>query len=424
MNYLATFLHCFARCSTLCIMVCVCVFSFSECTANKKVVRGASPNKGGRANTATNTSSADESNVSANTSSRLLVYNVRDYGAKGDGVTNDVKAFKAAIDAAVIAHKNVLIPAGVYVLKSYFPVYNTDITFLKDYNNITISGEGAKTIIKGIQANGMDVMQMNAIKNITIKDLCITSVITGTQPTQGSNGISITNGGYNIHFKNVTCYDLPIVVKEVYGDGGKAFTIQPVKTNNEVGEISFENGIIRNCLYGFGMDIDGAMYTNEQIGTIKFSQNQISNCYRGVSVGSSGSVDMLKMTTVVFPSISIQNNTFLGCQYGLFLARMTNLIITNNTIKGNKPFAINRSIGTKIPNEMVCIYARGLLNSKIDNNVVECLNCPSAVSIDAVGSDSGIKVPAYKNTFNNNTTKGVVVNKTVVTYTLPAPAQK
>ena len=39
---------------------------------------------------------------------------VTDFGAKGDGVTNDTKAFKAAIDSAATIGASVLIPAGVY----------------------------------------------------------------------------------------------------------------------------------------------------------------------------------------------------------------------------------------------------------------------------------------------------------------------
>lgn len=40
------------------------------------------------------------------------VYNVMDFGAKGDGVTDDAKAVQAAIDAASMAKGQVLIPAG------------------------------------------------------------------------------------------------------------------------------------------------------------------------------------------------------------------------------------------------------------------------------------------------------------------------
>ena len=52
--------------------------------------------------------------VSANaTPSNNLFYNVRDYGAKGDGTTLDTKTINASIDAAFAAGGNGLFPAVI-----------------------------------------------------------------------------------------------------------------------------------------------------------------------------------------------------------------------------------------------------------------------------------------------------------------------
>jgi len=55
-----------------------------------------------------------------NTEDRLAgarVYNIRDFGAKGDGTTLDTAALQAAIDACHAAHGGtVLVPAGVFVI--------------------------------------------------------------------------------------------------------------------------------------------------------------------------------------------------------------------------------------------------------------------------------------------------------------------
>ena len=40
------------------------------------------------------------------------VYNVKDYGASGDGVTDDASAIQAAINAAVSGHGDLVFPPG------------------------------------------------------------------------------------------------------------------------------------------------------------------------------------------------------------------------------------------------------------------------------------------------------------------------
>lgn len=42
--------------------------------------------------------------------------NVKDFGAVGDGVTDDTLAFKKAIDSAITNGKMVHIPKGIYAL--------------------------------------------------------------------------------------------------------------------------------------------------------------------------------------------------------------------------------------------------------------------------------------------------------------------
>ncbi|MDH1726104.1 hypothetical protein N5E37_07830 [Acinetobacter johnsonii] len=77
---------------------------------------------------------------------------VKDYGAKGDGVTDDTTAIQAAVDAMAIKGGNLFLPAGRYIITK-------SITWR---SNVSLYGEGAgKSIIasKGVL--------FSAIKNTT-----------------------------------------------------------------------------------------------------------------------------------------------------------------------------------------------------------------------------------------------------------------
>ena len=73
-------------------------------------------------------------------------YNVLDYGAVGDGVTDDGPAIQAAVDAAFAAGGGtVYAPAGTYLLASYtsLPYYT-----VKARSNVSVVGDGPTTIFK------------------------------------------------------------------------------------------------------------------------------------------------------------------------------------------------------------------------------------------------------------------------------------
>ena len=67
----------------------------------------------------------NESRITALENKDLKILNVRDFGAKGDGVTDDAAAIQAALDAANAAGgAEVYVPDGVYPIKSSLLIYN------------------------------------------------------------------------------------------------------------------------------------------------------------------------------------------------------------------------------------------------------------------------------------------------------------
>ena len=114
------------------------------------------------------------------------VISVIDYGAVGDGSTDDTSAINAAL-AAASSGDAVYFPTGNYKITS-------QITF--NTNNVCIFGEGStQTIITYAGASTTnDIFLMgngtNELKNLSLKGIRITSTVTMT-------------GGFAFHFRRL-----------------------------------------------------------------------------------------------------------------------------------------------------------------------------------------------------------------------------
>jgi parallel beta-helix repeat protein len=76
-----------------------------------------------------------------------MIFNVKDFGAVGDGVTNDRDAIQAAVNAARAAGGGeVYIPSGTYIVTGYS---SPSLGCIMLYDNITVSGDGmGQTTVK------------------------------------------------------------------------------------------------------------------------------------------------------------------------------------------------------------------------------------------------------------------------------------
>ena len=147
------------------------------------------------------------------------VFNVQDYGATGDGVTNDQAACQAAIDAAVAAGGGaVFFPAGTYILNSV-PSSDTtpngllipDTNGVFDTNNgIMLFGEGIDSVLKA--GNTAMCVVRNSRLYTTIRDLKIdggpkTQVIgLGIIPESTTQTTELVSNSFtlidNVHIEN------------------------------------------------------------------------------------------------------------------------------------------------------------------------------------------------------------------------------
>ncbi len=97
------------------------------------------------------------------TPSSSATLNVRDYGAKADGVTNDSAAIQKCMDAAAAAGKTAYLPAGTYAVSS--SIYPP--------SNLVVQGDGPTQTVLAMPARSSLtwIFNIEGRSNITIRDL-------------------------------------------------------------------------------------------------------------------------------------------------------------------------------------------------------------------------------------------------------------
>ncbi len=119
---------------------------------------------------------------------KALYFNVMDYGARGDGITNDYAACQAAATAVSTAGGGVLyIPAGTYLLSQDLLIYS----------NTYVLGAGRATILKAKASTTTNPLTVSGVSHVIISDLQIdgnkANVTQLTTPYTLLQGIYITN---------------------------------------------------------------------------------------------------------------------------------------------------------------------------------------------------------------------------------------
>jgi hypothetical protein len=256
-----------------------------------------------------------------------------------DGQTPHDTEFEACLTSAIAAGGSCILPEGTLMISRYPSPLRQEVAdngTVLDLHGATLRGQGPTTIIKGISASGFDVLQLNGVANFNIRDLAITTCVTGEDTTNpptedppclmegfgasGVNGISMTNGTSNIRIYNVHIYDLPFVPHPEalgpYTDGGKAFTVQCHHEYNEdvqMRDIYVEHSSSRNVFAGFWMDCN--TNTNAEPDNINVIFNTFEGYLAGIVFSFPASPPM-----AIFGA-AILDNAVRGGQFGIVLGR-------------------------------------------------------------------------------------------------------
>ena len=135
--------------------------------------------------------------------------NVRDYGAKGDGVTDDTQAINQAFTAAHAQKANVYFPAGTYLCNTPDNSGNILSYDCGTTQGVTVYGDGSSSIITTSVNGGSTLLYIFAYvpgSGLTVKNLSLQN--THGMITQQTRGLFVTGTGVQ-NLSNITvsgCY--------------------------------------------------------------------------------------------------------------------------------------------------------------------------------------------------------------------------
>jgi len=135
--------------------------------------------------------------------------NVHDFGAKGDGVTDDTRAINKALQAGHDQQANVYFPAGTYLCNTVDNSGNILTFDCGSTNNLTLYGDGSSTVITTSLNTGTVLLYIRAYaasSGTTVKNLSLQN--THGLITQQTRGLFITGTGAQ-NLSNITvsgCY--------------------------------------------------------------------------------------------------------------------------------------------------------------------------------------------------------------------------
>jgi len=205
-----------------------------------------------------------------------MLNNVKDFGAHGNGITDDRVAIQTAIDEAVAHGKGgIFLPAGTYrVSRSGAPhePWSLDLNGVQDF---TVAGEGPSSVVKLVDTTSATAdwkvfVLRNQCRRVVFRDLVVDGNRTGlTDPDEQSHGIAVQDGTDDLLVTACT-------LRDCFGDGlrllGTATAGENVtrvrvesclfQTNHRTGlavQRAIEHVVVANCIFDsteHGQDID------------------------------------------------------------------------------------------------------------------------------------------------------------------------
>lgn len=245
----------------------------------------------------------------------LPIFNVQDYGARGDGSTDDTSAIQAAITAAIAAHGIVFFPPNTYKVSGNGPTISAS-------SNVSVVGYGATIQLAsggkfGIQLSGsntyLTISGLTIIGDGTSASCGIGTVVDGAAGTASGTNITIRDANISNCQRGI---NLAIPGGGARGDW-KYILIDNCYVSTIYGESSGQ---------GYGIATDGWWDSSIQNCRITLTQRH------GIYVSAS---DRITVSGNTVSYNRIQNNTTNDQFGGIEVARSRKVTVIGNHLIGN-----------------------------------------------------------------------------------------
>jgi len=324
--------------------------------------------------------------------------NVLDFGAKGDGSTDDTAAIQSCLNSFTQATGGgtVVFPPGTYIISS---------SLIVDVNGMTLIGTKGSTWIKrknGVAADTMNNLQtayQGRYSGTPIYDLSIIGM--GFDGNKANNTIGVNDNfdeGLNLLYSNRT-YMADCIVQNVLRIG--------IVLSTGANDSLITGCAVNDCN-------EGGMYA-ETSNNIKFIGNNVKN-----SSTSSYNIGNICFNNVTSGSISANNIS--GGEDGIYIRNAcTDVDIDGNTITGQARYGVwiydeSQGVTPATPKRIV---VDGNSISSCSKYPIYCLYGNSIIisnnTIDAAGTYTGIF-------FNNNANINILDNNIQNIATIANPA--
>jgi hypothetical protein len=273
--------------------------------------------------------------VSQPASAASGVINVRDLGARGDGVTDDTAALQSAINQAAAAGGSVYLPSGTYMVRQQ----GSNAWALRLSSNVTVYGDGPSSLIKlaANQDSWTRVVSGGSVSNVILRDFGVD----GNDNNQATWSEQ-RHGVFLSASQNITCRDL--YVTNTSGDGIFYYsqTSGLIENNTVVGGAVLKNARVGiNFQGGTGVVVQNNSVQNYDTsykaeidsGSPDASSIQVLNNYAsgGRPLALNGSSSGGKCRNIL-----VEGNTLLGTagDWTIWVGHSADVTIRNNVLSG------------------------------------------------------------------------------------------